>query len=536
MDPSLLELDLDKPAAPAKYGPTPIATAPDLDLVDNPKTPTCLGCGATVPVNDGGLCEGCYLDANPVPTAPAVEPEVAPVAADFADIAANAAANANDARGRANLGVGFHNDTGYIEALKRGVARATLSEYCETLRTTYKHDVKFTIEGSAYTVTLNGTSFTAPILEVVSGNGGYGEESHVNDAAIEAFKANVRAKKAKAAGLVIAPVAEADAPRVRFLKHGDLVAGAAADGNGILTHWTGAGAETLATLGEYCDAAEVPAKYRPKAKKPETQANLAVNEVGIELGLTVRREKKKDLVHGDAAYDRRWFLSEPNHAAGAGESAGTVVLVVTLDGDTLKFDVQTEAAEKIAARFLDLCGREVLQAGHITSWLGGYIRDCLGGVRYGGSWYVPRETRGKAEKLISTFAPKWGSEWMNPPLPIATSAQLAAGIAAGLKAEVDATLTELDSAAAATKEKKVGEKAAVNYLSKFRAHGERVLAYGQLLGEDLVADCKKKVADAVAKLEGSLDGATIRYALAMEEAEADYARAASAEESEDADA
>jgi len=536
MDPTLLELDLDKPAgkAPAAIK-IPVPSAPELDLVDDPKNLVCLDCGAKGPVNDGSLCEACYNKAN----APA---EVAEAASDFADIAANAAENAAitgianlGANGLANLGVGFNNADGYIEMLRRGAADATVAEYTRTLRDRYGYDVNVAVDNGRYTITLtkDGKSETISntFMTVIAGNGGYeGPESHVNDDAIALLKAKTAAAKAAKAkadanahnGLVMAP-AEA-APAVRALRHGDLVAGGVAEGNGILTHWTGQKPLTLATLNEYCDAAEIPTKFRPKAKKFETQANLAVKEVGTELGLDVRREKKKDLVKGDVAYDRRWFLSEPNLEAGAGDASGKVVLVVTLDDDTLKFDVESDAAVKIAEKFTDLCGREVLQAGHITTWLGAVIRDCLGGVKYGGSWYIPRHTRAAGQKIIAAFAPKWGTEWMNPPLPIATSAELAAGIAAGLAAEVDETLTELAAAAKSCKDGKVGEKAAVTYLGKFKAHGERVLAYAQLLGDAFVATSKQKVKDAVAKLEGSLDGASIRYALAMEEAEKDLLR------------
>lgn len=547
-DPNLLELDLDN--APKAAAPDTLqGTAPELDLIDNPADPVCIGCAEHAPVNDRGYCKFCH-EAGTVAAEPAPE-SVQEAATDFADIAANAAANANahnlgeDANGRANLGVGFHNARGYIEALKRGVAAATLREYAETLRSRYSKVVDVTVEGTSYTVKIAGEGeFTAPLMTVVAGNGEYGTDSGVNDAAIAAIKARaamVKAGQAKVAaqaqGLeIVAPAAGETVAPVRALQHGDLVAGAVAEGHGILTHWAGSGTLTGGKIAEILAAAGAPADWAPKAKESRTQANLAVTKVANEAGLIVHKQKR-DWRKKDQAYDARWTLSTPAAGAVAGEAAGTVVVAVTLNEDELKFDIESEVSEQIAAEFATLKANEVFQAGHVTSWLGSVFRDRLGGVKYGGSWYVPRESREAAEKLVDAFeAAKWGSDWVNPPLPVATSSQLSKGIARGLAAEVDETLTQLKIDSAACKNGKVGEKAATTYLAKFKDHAARALHFGAILGESEVASCKAKIAAAVTELEGALDGTALRFARLWEEVEDDAVREAKKGQALDAEA
>jgi hypothetical protein len=191
--------------------------------------------------------------------------------------------------------------------------------------------------------------------------------------------------------------------------------------------------------------------------------------------------------------------------------------------------------------FADHVAREVLQAGHITTWLGDTLRDRLGGVKYGGCWYVPTATRPIAEKIIAAFEPKWGSDWMSPPTPIATCAQLSRGIANGLASEVDEVLGEFAAQTAVAVANKaanpdnikltgtIGERAAVAFMAKFRTKAERTVAFAALLGDELVSETKSKINDAIKQLDGLIDdgmGISARYAMMWEEVEFDIAHAA----------
>lgn len=515
----LLELDLDRPAAKAAVAPVPYDDAPrPLDMIDDVKHPKCAECGAEGAVNDDGICRGCYEDRAAAP--------VAGPAADFADVIAESKANAATVSGGslregARAYVGFTSADGYIRALANGVKAATATEYKRTLVQRYGYT-----EAAAAAL----PTTIIPELPVVEGARLIVHEPR--NAALHEAQAR-KANNTKE--LTIVPDVQPE--RVR-LTHGNVVAGAVAEGNGILTHWNGEGPLSRATVTELATAAGLDPSWLPKAKSAETQAHHAVTQVAREFKLDAKREKK---THKDAgaAYDARWRVTDPSTAGNdAGQSAGSIALVVTLNDGVLSFSGTTEIAEKIEAAYKDLTGREVLQAGHVTSWLGNeVIRDRLGGVKYGGCWYVPAATRAAAEKIIAAFAPAWGTDWMNPPTPIATSEQLARGIANGLAAEVDDTLRELAKDGSKCKGGKVGETAAITYLRRFKDHGARALAFGHLLGEELVKEVKAKIAKATEELDGLIDdglGTVKRFELIWEELERDLLKDAAKADSAEA--
>lgn len=526
----LLELDLDRPAAKAAVAPLPYDAAPQLDMIDDVTHPKCVDCGAEGAVNDDGLCRGCYEDHAVVPTS--ANPEQ-----DFAGVIAESAANAGTVSGGSLAAgerryVGFNSAEGYIQALANGVKAETAEQYKNTLVSNYGYT-------RAAVDQLPVNLITGSALPV-----GAGVQLHEGDTdeavrLIKARQAAIRQAKAHKAnnGGELTIVADDQPTKVR-LTHGNVVAGAVAEGNGILTHWNGEGPLSRATVTELATAAGLDPSWLPKAKSAETQAHHAVTQVAREFKLDAKREKK---THKDAgaAYDARWRVTDPSTAGNdAGQSAGSIALVVTLNDGVLSFSGTTEIAEKIEAAYKDLTGREVLQAGHVTSWLGNeVIRDRLGGVKYGGCWYVPAATRAAAEKIIAAFAPAWGTDWMNPPTPIATSEQLARGIANGLAAEVDDTLRELAKDGSKCRGGKVGETAAITYLRRFKDHGARALAFGHLLGEELVKEVKAKIAKATEELDGLIDdglGTVKRFELIWEELERDLLKDAAKADSAEA--
>lgn len=513
----LLELDLDRPASKAAVAPVSYDARP-LDMIDDVKHPKCVECGAEGAVNDDGVCRGCYEDkahAAQVPTS--ANPEQ-----DFAGVIAESAANAGTVSGGslaegARRYVGFNSAEGYIQALANGVKAETARQYKDLLVQSYG----YTREAVEALPTNLIAESALPVGQGIVHEG----DTDAAVAAIKARSAAIKAAKARKANndgqLTIVP--DEQPAKVR-LTHGNVVAGAVAEGNGILTHWTGADELTRGKLVELATAAELPDSWLPKAKSAETQAHLAVTTVARELKLDAKREKK---THKDAgaAYDTRWRITDASTAGNdAGQSAGSITLVVTLNEGELTFAGDEDIATKVTAAYKDLTDREVLQAGHVTTWLGGILRDRLGGVKYGGCWYVPVATRPAAEKIINAFAPAWGTDWMNPPTPIATSEQLARGIANGLAAEVDNTLRELAKDGSKCKGGKVGETAAITYLRRFKDHGAKALAFGHLLGEKLVKEVKTKIATATAQLDGLIDdgmGTVKRFELIWEELERD---------------
>lgn len=131
-------------------------------------------------------------------------------------------------------------------------------------------------------------------------------------------------------------------------------------------------------------------------------------------------------------------------------------------------------------------------------------------VRYGGNWYVPRRWRSLAESICASLQDAgWGHNWMSPALPIATSPQLAKGLAVGLEMEVDEILADLHSdrsRARAANREDIGPRAAETFMVRLRGVGARVVAYAQILGEDNVAGARFRIHDAMIELDAVLEG------------------------------
>lgn len=353
-------------------------------------------------------------------------------------------------------------------------------------------------------------------------------------AAAEEGLAQARAEREAELARAVEVAPTTDSSRER-LYHGHVVAGSAAEGHGILSHWAGERSLTVARVDEIGTRAGIDKEHLPKARKPETYAHAAVRQVAQQLGFYATKEKR-DRLAADQDFDHKWRLQPLAQSGEAGESAGAIALVVTLKKGELTFasDATTKsslAAEEIARVYAEMKGAEVLTAGQVTSWLGAYLRDQLSAVKYGGCWYVPQGTRAAAERVIESFATSgWGSDWMYPPTPIATSEQLARGVANGLAAEVEELHRFQEEDTARTTEKKLGERGARNYLARYKNKLARVKAFQLVLGEALVAEVKAKIEQKVATLETSLAGTddnlgiAKRFELIWQEVEYDFAK------------
>ncbi len=540
----LLELD---------DGPRRVATDDelarvDLDMVDAPHGETrCVSCKGLAPVNDAGVCRACYEDTAPQRAASAAIDAFSAIA-DQSRANANAFGLGTVANGRATLGVGFSNAEGYIEALRRGVAPATLREYTDILKRQYKRKVKVreSNTGSTYTCTIDDETFNAPYL--ISAGTATAEEQRdkgTNDEAIRLMKERTAARKAaeakakaeqsKPAQVVAPEVVEQTAPT--RLTHGQLVAGAIAEGYGILVGWMGAGEMTRAEKLERIARAGLPKEWAFDAKDPGVQLTRAVKAAAGQA-YNCEQEKKRDQQVVEAReHASRWFMvSRTADDARVGAKFGDIALVVTLYTDKpepeLVFDEQSNADLVAAVRkeFTDRIGAERYIASDISRWLWTTMKQHCGAVKYGGNWYVPRKHRDTAIALVEAFK-TWGENWMDPPLPIATTSQLAQGLANGLRAEVDEELRKLEHQRKLVREKTndpkadVGERAATNFMQRFRVIGERVCAYEAILGADMVATCREKVRVAMMELNELLDGGIVeRFANIWDEIKLDIER------------
>lgn len=535
---SLLELD-DGPRVIAPVVDEPL----DLDLVDarSGDATRCVSCSALAPVSDKGICRACFEDSAPARAAADANALLGGIAQQ-SSADANAMQLSSVANGRATFGVGFNDASGYIEALRRGVAPATLREYVQTLQRTYKRKVSSTTssDGASYTITLDGESFTAQML--IAGPRVSGEESvdsGASDVAIAAMKKRTAERKAKAAAKTAAEAqAKAEASKAQMkieadekqathvdLIHGKLVAGSVAEGHGILIGWTGAGDMTRAQLLERLDAANCTRDWADDAKEPGVQLTRAVRAAAGN-DYNCEQEKKKESQTAEVReFASRWMLvrrgvdgAQSEGASRVGRAFGEVALCVTLYTDKpepeLVFDDGADAAlvEAVRAEFVERIGAQRYVASDVSRWLKDTLREHCESVRYGGNFYVPKKHREIAERLVEAFK-TWGADWMDPPLPIATSDQLARGLANGLKRDVDDVLKRIEAQRKerrkADPEAEIGEVAAQSFMTQLRGVLASIAAYAPLLGESNVSDAREKVRAAMTELTVALDETTL---------------------------
>lgn len=295
--------------------------------------------------------------------------------------------------------------------------------------------------------------------------------------------------------------------------HGNLVAGAAAEGNGVLVGWSGRGELTRARLIEIATGAGLPVEWCPRAKDPAVQLTRAVRAAAGGLYNAEQPPRPVELAPGERAWTSRWVLVQralSDLIVTVGATYGQIALVATLYGDTLEIESEDEVlARRVRDDFQARIDGERFVAADVTAWLVSVLRENMDAVRYGGNWYIPRVWRSLAETLCTAFqTAKWGHNWMVPALPIATSAQLSAGLAHGLEAEVDEVLADIFADRARAKEEgrlDIGQRAAETFMVRLRGVGQRVVGYTDLLG-GFVDELRFRIHDAMIELDKVLDG------------------------------
>lgn len=288
------------------------------------------------------------------------------------------------------------------------------------------------------------------------------------------------------------------------LYHGNLVAGAAAEGQGAMTDWLGRGSRSGAALAHICHDI-IPDAWLPAPKDAPVQLGRAMQAVaGNRYWAKPVAHSADPEVRATETWLARWILVTMPVASQvrAGEHFGDIVLVATLEGDkdvanlhtaTQPTDdpaVQAERTklhEAVRSHYQALVNEQVHTASDITRWLGITLRKRLHCLRYGRAHYIPRETREQAEALVNAFRKDgWGHNWMYPALPVATSGQLSLGLALSIALDVTELANEvgLDRQEAKSKGRPdIGPKALQTRRDKLDIIKSRVNFYADRLGE-----------------------------------------------------
>lgn len=297
----------------------------------------------------------------------------------------------------------------------------------------------------------------------------------------------------------------------------DMVAGAAAEGYGVLVGWSGSGELTRGRLVQI--ATSVPgfdAAWLPSAKDPGVQLTRAIH--AAQSGMYGAERVAKSSWRADLEpreWSSRWLLvrradsADTSLGASYGSIALRATLYVTATGHDLDLETAVDGlAAAVRSDFDRRVDAEIYAAADVTAWLADTIRDRLDGVRYGGNWYIPRRTRALVSALCEAFrAVGWGRAWMTPALPIATSSQLAIGLANGLADEAGEIGGEIRAArdkAIAANRADIGDRAAENFVARLRDVGRRMATYANLLGDDGIHACHVAFCDTAIELTSVL--------------------------------
>jgi hypothetical protein len=229
-----------------------------------------------------------------------------------------------------------------------------------------------------------------------------------------------------------------------------------------------------------------------------------------------------------------------------GSELGSVEMRATLSSSgELTYDGNAAIGVRVLTEYRLAVDQEIYQAADVTGWLGRTLMSAYDAVRFGVGWYVPARHSEAAGRLCGAVSQIWGTDWIVPALPVATSDQLRDGIVRGLVDEVDTLMARLETERAPARSARVefiragthgdppagdiGPKRAQTFLKDLRAVGTRIVAYGEVLGEERVASAREQVRQAVIELETVLgddySGISARFSGVWDEIELDRKRA-----------
>jgi hypothetical protein len=312
----------------------------------------------------------------------------------------------------------------------------------------------------------------------------------------------------------------APAEEVRpLITRANMVAGAAETAVGALLGWSGSGTVSRGRLLTALRAAGLPETWLPAAKSAHAQAAEAVERLNG-IGYVARAERKgRRGTVGARRYVARWIVGRPHTSGAVGEDLGTIACTVTLwDGDTLECQGDDGLCARVRAAYDALASGDLYQAGDVTEWLRGVIRGRWGGVRLGGTWYVPRRYVTVAEALCRALAEgeRWGLDWILPALPVTTSEGLKTGLVRGLIQEANQLVSDWRDAVQRAGGK-IGERSASTVLKRLGEVTERARGYAAVLGPDHVRSVQSTLAALRAEVEPHVSEAAQRGALVWEE-------------------
>jgi hypothetical protein len=357
-----------------------------------------------------------------------------------------------------------------------------------------------------------------------------------------------------------APAPQPAAPDTR-LRAGHMVAGAVAEGHGVLVGFNGRGALTHKRLIATLVDAGFPENWAPTLISAHRHAGRAVSilnqngyvvradrtksqrrnvkknaeDLAIESGLRAQIAaggevganaaailRDRQIETGElATWQGRWFVMSTGRASKIGEAAGEIVMIATLtENGALELQCANEdLKQRVRTDFETRFENEEHAASDVSEWLKSTLVSKFRAAKLGGNWYVKRQHAANAERLLTAFAAIWGENFLLPALPVASSDQLLAGLSNSFAREVDEVLTEyrMRKADAVEEKKEISSRVSLSILAKLRELMERCVGFAALLGTERIASLRAQIVAASEEIESTVDGMSLRFGAIFDE-------------------
>lgn len=354
----------------------------------------------------------------------------------------------------------------------------------------------------------------------------YGETEpaqNVSLPATQSFEEMLAARRARATQTPVAVVSEIQqamntvtvTPVTDRIQAGNVVAGSASEGHGVLLGWIGQGEVTYSRLMSVVNQSGAfwHIGHLPERKSAHAQAGHVLTALHGSGYVVRSAHRGRSPREGTRDYKNKWYVGLLDRAATVGDKFGTVVITVKLThSDYLVVDFEPgydAQARKIQDDFDQRRANEVFTSSEITMWLRSTLVRYCKAVRLGGMWYIPHRYVERAVPLCTELAKVYGADWVLPAIPVATSDELRRGLANSFIKEAREVLDE--------SKEDLGERAAASLVTRLTEVGRRAKSMHDLLGDAELEAIRVETVQALDKIREAAGYTAVRGALIWDE-------------------
>jgi hypothetical protein len=295
------------------------------------------------------------------------------------------------------------------------------------------------------------------------------------------------------------------------LTAGNVVAGAAAEGNYIMVGFAGGGELTVPFVRDLLTGLNFDRSFFPEGKSDHYHAGKAVSRVN-HSGCISRAVSKGRQRNGREwqSVVARWKVGSAHTEHRDSRFGDRLFYVDLMKNGELRFTYADannvfahEVAERVENEYKRCRAEETLRSTDVGDWLKSLLVNRWNGAKLGGNWVVPREHAAECERLLDAVSMHWGNDWMMPPIPIASGQAVAKGLARGFISDVNDLFTRLANQRAPMLERgsDLGPQAAATFLAKLMNIAERARTYAEVLGPDGLVEVRARARDLITELQ-----------------------------------